>query len=40
MQMTFEGASERQLPGGGHFVQTEKASWIYWYKNGHQVCGL
>ena len=37
MQIHFQETNERPLPGGGHFVNSEKAYWIYWLKNGHQL---
>ena len=37
MQIHFQDIIERALPGGGHYVSSEKAYWIYWLKNGHQL---
>ena len=38
MQLTFEGASEKDLPNSGaHSVHCEKARITYWYTNGTQV---
>lgn len=37
IQMIMENASERDLANGGHFVESPKASFIYWYGNGCQV---
>lgn len=36
IQMILETAKEKDLPTGGHFVES-KSCFIYWYTNGHQV---
>lgn len=37
MQINFENASEKNLPAGGHYVESAKASFIYWLDDDHQV---
>jgi len=37
MQLILTGTTERQLPTG-QFVDCEKASFVYWFDNGSQVC--
>ena len=37
IQMVMESVHEMALPGGGHFVESGRCSYIYWYANGHQV---
>ena len=37
IQMILENAREKDLPNGGHFVESTKSSFIYWYANGCQV---
>jgi len=37
MQMTLENAREKDLPNGGHFVESAKSCFIYWFVNGCQV---
>lgn len=36
IQMFLENARERDLPSGGHFVES-KSCFIYWFPNGHHV---
>lgn len=36
IQMFLENAKERDLPNGGHFVES-KSCFIYWFANGHHV---
>lgn len=37
MQVHFQDITERPLQNGGHFVTSDKACWIYWLTNGHQL---
>lgn len=37
IHMIVENPINRNLPNGGHYVESKKASFIYWYTNGHQV---
>ncbi len=37
IQMTFSNAIEKNLPGVGHSVESPKSSFMYWFRNGHQV---
>jgi len=37
MQMVLENAREKDLPNGGHFVESAKLCFIYWFVNGCQV---
>ena len=37
MQMILENAREKDLPNGGHFVDSAKSCFIYWFVNGCQV---
>lgn len=37
MQMILENAREKDLPNGGHFVESVKSTFIYWFVNGCQV---
>ena len=35
--MILESVGERDLQGGGHYVESAKSSFIYWFPNGCQV---
>jgi hypothetical protein len=37
MQMIVEKGSERELPNNGHYIESSKSSFIYWFDNGSQV---
>lgn len=37
IQMVVEGARERDLPNGGHVVESPRTSFIYWFTNDTQV---
>ena len=37
IQMIMENANEKNLPSGGHFVESVKTTFIYYFGNGHQV---
>ena len=37
MQMTMEKGSERELPNNGHYIESSKSSFVYWFDNGSQV---
>lgn len=37
IQMLVEGAREKDLPNGGHMVESLKTSFIYWFANDCQV---
>lgn len=37
IQMIVEGARERDLPNGGHIVESPRTSFIYWFTNDCQV---
>ena len=36
IQMILESVAERDLPGGGHYVESQN-SFLYWFPNGCQV---
>jgi hypothetical protein len=38
IQMVVEGARERDMPNGGHMVESPRTSFIYWFTNDCQVC--
>jgi LIM-domain binding protein len=38
IQMIVEGAREKDMPNGGHYVECTKTSFIYWFVNDCQVC--
>ena len=38
IQMIMAGATGKELGAGGHYVESTKISFIYWYSNGTQVC--
>ena len=37
IQMLVEGARERDLPNGGHIVESQRTSFIYWFTNSCHV---
>jgi hypothetical protein len=37
MQMIMEKGSEKELPNNGHYIESQKASFVYWFDNGTQV---
>lgn len=37
IQMVVEGARERDMPNGGHMVESPRTSFIYWFTNDCQV---
>ena len=37
IQMILESAKERDLPNGGHIVESAKTCFIYWFDNDCQV---
>lgn len=38
IQTHMENAQEKDLPNGGHVVESLKTSFIYWFTNDCQVC--
>lgn len=40
IQMIIERANEKDLPNNGHYVESIKASFVYWFENNSQVCCL
>jgi hypothetical protein len=38
MQMIMEKGSEKELPNNGHYIESQKSSFVYWFDNGSQVC--
>lgn len=38
MQLIMERGLEKELPNNGHFVESQKSSFVYWFDNGSQVC--
>jgi hypothetical protein len=37
MQMIMEKGSERELPNNGHYIESQRSSFVYWFDNGSQV---
>ena len=37
IQMILENAREKDLPNGGHYVESVRSCFIYWFSNGCQV---
>lgn len=37
MQMIMERGSEKELPNNGHYIESQKSSFVYWFDNGSQV---
>jgi DNA mismatch repair ATPase MutL len=40
MQMIMEKGSEKELPNNGHYIESQKSSFVYWFDNGSQVSFL
>jgi LIM-domain binding protein len=38
MQMIMEKGVEKELPNNGHYVESQKSSFVYWFDTGSQVC--
>ncbi len=37
MQLIMERASEKALPNDGHYIESQKSNFVYWFDNGCQV---
>ena len=37
MQMILERGSEKELPNGGHYIESQNSSFVYWFDSGAQV---
>jgi hypothetical protein len=37
MQMIMEKGHEKELPNNGHYIESQKSSFVYWFDNGSQV---
>ena len=37
MQMIMEKGVEKELPNGGHYIESQKSSFVYWFDNGAHV---
>lgn len=37
MQMIMEKGTEKELPNNGHYIESQKSSFVYWFDNGAQV---
>jgi LIM-domain binding protein len=37
MQMIMEKGTEKELPNNGHYIESQKSSFVYWFDNGSQV---
>jgi len=37
MQMIMEKGSEKELPNNGHYIESQKSSFVYWFDNGSQL---
>jgi LIM-domain binding protein len=37
MQMIIEKGTEKELPNSGHYIESGKSSFVYWFDNGSQV---
>ncbi len=37
MQLITERASEKALPNDGHYIESQKSNFVYWFDNGCQV---
>jgi LIM-domain binding protein len=37
MQMIMEKGTEKELPNNGHYIESMKSSFVYWFDNGSQV---
>jgi len=40
MQLVVERGSERTLPNDGHYIESPKSSFIYWFDSGSQVSSV
>jgi hypothetical protein len=40
MQMIMEKGHEKELPNNGHYIESQKSSFVYWFDNGSQVSFL
>jgi hypothetical protein len=38
MQLITEKGTERALPNSGHYIDSQKSTFVYWFDNGSQVC--
>jgi hypothetical protein len=38
MQLITEKGTERALPNSGHYIESQKSTFVYWFDNGSQVC--
>lgn len=37
MQMILEKGSEKELPHGGHYIESQNSSFVYWFDNNSHV---
>jgi hypothetical protein len=37
IQMIMEKGSEKELPNNGHYIESQKSSFVYWFDNGSHV---
>lgn len=37
MQLIMEKGIEKELPNNGHYIESQKSSFVYWFDNGSQV---
>lgn len=37
MQLIMERGSEKELPNNGHYIESQKSSFVYWFDSGAQV---
>ncbi|KUJ13152.1 uncharacterized protein LY89DRAFT_699108 [Mollisia scopiformis] len=37
MQMIMEKGTEKELPNNGHYIESQKSSFVYWFDNGSQL---
>jgi hypothetical protein len=40
MQMIMEKGTEKELPNNGHYIESMKSSFVYWFDNGSQVSNV
>ena len=38
MQLITEKGTEKPLPNNGHYIESLKSTFVYWFDNGSQVC--
>lgn len=38
IQLTMDGITEKEFGNNCHYVESNRAKFIYWFKNGTQVC--